>query len=369
MLLIVILFGALAFTWLQAYLFRHNWNKHLSVKLSVLHETCEAGEENVLTEVITNGKWLPLPMLHVKFNTPKSFCFENEENSSVTDYYYRDDIFAIMGHESVTRQLKFVCESRGCFALQDTNITSTDLFMNLTLTDRRSNPIVIHVYPKKMNVGFFNIPFQTITGNFVTQQHLVEDPFEFRGIREYQPYDSMHNINWKSSAKNQQLQVNTYFMTASQEVRIIFNIETHLYSKDHKLVEGLISLVSSLAEKLIAAGIPVALNSNAFDIFTKEPLKRDSGSGIAHMVSIDTALARVDAYGEHQDFVKLLEQEYQTATNKTYYLIISNNHHEEVLKSYQAFYEVSPNSYFIIPEFAHHNVAITMPNVMKFDIY
>lgn len=368
MLLIVILLGALGFTWLQGYLFSHNWNKDLSVKLSVQHETCVAGEENILTEVITNGKWLPLPMLHVKFNTPKSFHFENEENSSVSDYYYRDDIFAIMGHQSVTRHLKFVCENRGCFALQDANITSTDLFMNLTLTDRRSNPIVIHVYPKKINVDFFEIPFHTITGNFVTQQHLVEDPFEFRGIREYQPYDSMHSINWKSSAKNQQLQVNTYFMTASQEVRILFNIETHLYTKDRKLIEGIISLASSLAEKFIAAGIPVALNSNAFDIFTKEPLKRDSGSGVAHMVSIDTALARVDAYGEHQDFVKLLEQEADTATDKTYYVIISNNRHDDVLNSYLKFHDISPNSYFVIPELVHYDVDINIPNVMKIGV-
>lgn len=368
MLLVVILLSALGFTWLQAYLFRHYWNKDLTVTLSIQNETCVAGEKNVLTEVITNGKWLPIPMLHVKFNTPRSFHFENEENSSVTDYYYRDDVFAIMGHESVTRHLNFTCESRGCFALQDTSLTSTDLFMNLTLTDRRFNPVVIHVYPKKINVEFFEIPFRTITGNIVTKQHLVEDPFEFRGIREYQPYDNMHSINWKSSARNNQLQVNTFFMTASQEVRILLNIDTHTYSKDRKLIEAIISLASSLAEKFIAAGIPVSLDCNAYDMFTREPLKRGAGSGNSHMVSIDTALARMDAYGEHPDFPNLLKEVYETVNEKTYYLIISNSRHLDILEYYDKFRQTAPNSYFIVPESRYYDVEITAPNMMKFDV-
>ena len=129
-----------------------------------------AGEENELKEVITNDKFLPIPMLHVKFDTPKSFVFENECNSSISDNYYRDDVFTVMGHQSVTRTLKFTCAKRGCFYMHDTNITSSDLFMKLTLTGKCTNHAVINVFPRKVDLAFFDIPFKTITGNFVTQK-------------------------------------------------------------------------------------------------------------------------------------------------------------------------------------------------------
>lgn len=368
MILLIIFICTLGFIWLQGFLFKKHWNKHLEVTISIKNTECVAGEENLLTEVITNNKRLPLPILHVKFNTPKSFHFENEENSSVTDYYYRDDIFAIMGHQSVTRNLKFTCENRGCFYLHDTSLTSTDFFMRLTLTDKRPNNIIIHVYPKKVNLDFFEIPFQTITGNYVTQKTLVEDPFEFRGIREYQPYDNIHNINWKSSAKNNTMQVNTFFMTSSQEVRILLNLDTHIYSRDNKLIEKIISLASSLAEKFISAGIPVAFDSNALDLYTHEPLSRSSGSGINHMVSIDTALARIDTHGDNKDFISVLKHNFEDINENAYYIIISNNRHDEIIHYYNKIKELCTNCYFIVPELKQFDIDLSIPDLIKWDI-
>ena len=368
MILLVVFICAFFFLWVQGFLFKKYWSRNLDVTISIKNTECTAGEENILTEVITNNKCLPLPLLHVKFNTPKSFRFENEENSSVTDFYYRDDIFAIMGHQSITRNLKFTCESRGCYYLRDTGITSTDLFMRLTFTDKRTNNIVIHVYPKKVNLDFFEIPFETITGSFATQKNLIEDPFEFRGIREYQPFDSMHNINWKSSAKNDLLQVNTYFMTSSQEVRSLLNLDTHLYSRDDKLLEKIISLASSLAEKFISAGIPTALDSNAVDLYTHERLNRLSGSGINHMVSIDTALARIDTHGKHKEFITVLKENFECIQKNAYYIIISNNRQKDILDYYNKIKETAVSCYFIIPELKQFNIELSDPGLIKWDI-
>ncbi len=368
MILLFIFICSFGFLWFQGFLFKKYWNKNLNVSIHVKNLECIAGEENILTEIITNNKLLPLPILHVKFNTPKSFLFENEENSSVTDYYYRDDIFAIMGKQSITRTLKFTCEKRGCFYLHDTSITSTDLFMRLILTDTRTNNIIIHVYPQKVNLDFFDIPFKTITGSFVTQKNLLEDPFEFRGIREYQPFDNIHNINWKSSAKNNTLQVNTFFMTSSQEVKILLNLDTHIYTRDEKLVEKIISLASSLAEKFISVGIPVSLDSNAIDLYTHEPLNRSSGSGVNHMVSIDTALARIDTSADNKDFMSILKQNFKTINEHAYYIIVSNNRHSEITDYYEQVKELGANCYFIVPELKQFDIELSIPDLIKWNI-
>lgn len=372
MILIIAFICALALMYIQRIVYKRYWNDKLDVKISYKSVDCVAGEENELIEVITNNKWLPLSMLHVKFDTPKSFIFENENNSSISDYYYRDDVFTVMGHQSVTRTLKFTCTGRGCFYMHDTNITSSDLFLKLTLTDRRKNEAVIHVFPRKIDLALFEIPFQTITGNFTTQKTLIEDPFEFRGIREYQPYDSMKRVNWKSSARNNELQVNTYFMTSSQNVKIILNLDTQIYSHDDKLIEYIISIASSIAEKLIANGIPVGLITNGKDIYTDEQISRKSGSGMKHMLSIDTALARINTHTENLDFLNILENALPSSPDvineHTYYIIISNNRSRKLLAIYKESKSMDISSFFIIPELKHYNIDEDIPDSLKWDV-
>lgn len=372
MILIIAFICALALMYIQRIIYKKYWNHNLDVKISYKSVDCVAGEENELIEVITNNKWLPLSMLHVKFDTPKSFVFENESNSSISDYYYRDDVFTVMGHQSVTRTLKFTCTGRGCFYMHDTNLTSSDLFLNLTLTDRRKNEAVIHVFPKKIDLTLFEIPFHTITGNFATQKNLIEDPFEFRGIREYQPYDSMKRVNWKSSARNNELQVNTFFMTSSQDVKIILNLDTQIYSHDDKLIEYIISIASSIAEKLIGSGIPVGLITNGKDIYTNEQIFRNSGSGMKHMLSLDTALARINTHTETLDFLSIFKESLVSSSNvtneHTYFIIISNNRSKEILDTYKESKSMDISSLFIVPELKQYSIDEDIPDSLKWDI-
>lgn len=372
MILIVAFVCVIALMYVQRVIYEKYWADHLDVKISYKNANCVAGEENELVEVIVNDKWLPLPMLHVKFDTPKSFVFENEKNSSISDYYYRDDVFTIMGHQSVTRTLKFKCMGRGCFYMHDTNITSSDLFLSATLTDRRKNEKIIHVFPRKVNIEFLNIPFNTITGNFATNKNLIEDPFEFRGIRQYQPFDSIKHINWKSSAKNNDLKVNTFFMTSSQNVKVVLNMDTHVYTRDDRLIEDTISLASSICEGLINAGIPVGLITNGRDIYTGDRIIRDSGSGVKHMVAIDTALARIDSHAVNFSFADTLEEYLLPKDNEfseyTYFMIISNNRSREVIDVYKKSKDIGVVSYFIIPEFKQYPVTESIPDMIQWNL-
>lgn len=352
----------------QRYVYTKYWNRNLDVKISYKNCNCVAGEDNVLKEVITNNKALPLPMLHVKFDTPKSFIFENENNSSITDNYYRDDVFSIMGHQSVTRTLKFKCTKRGCFYMHDTNITSSDLFLRLTLTDRRDNHAVIHVFPQKVDLNFFDIPFNTITGIFATQRTFVEDPFEFKGIREYQPYDGMKKINYKSSARHNSLQVNTFFMTSSQEVHIVLNLDSQTYSRDDRMTESVISLASSIAEKFIGSGIPVAITTNGIDTFTGEQILKEAGGGSNHMLSIDTSLARIDNHAENIKFSTVLSDCFSSINEQTYYIIISNARSEEIINIYENAKQNGAASYYIVPELKQFPVNESISDMIKWNI-
>ena len=51
-------------------------------------------EQATLTEVIENRKLLPLAYLNVKFQVSRNLVFQNMENTSVSDFNYKNDVFS-----------------------------------------------------------------------------------------------------------------------------------------------------------------------------------------------------------------------------------------------------------------------------------
>ena len=97
--------------------FQEHWKKGLSVSLHSCQKGVNAGERCLLEETICNEKRMPLPSLQVKFKTSAAFFFEQDGNASVTDYYYRTDLFAAGGRRRITRTLEFIPSRRGFYEL------------------------------------------------------------------------------------------------------------------------------------------------------------------------------------------------------------------------------------------------------------
>lgn len=372
--IIIVLICMYALFKLQTFIYKVLWKKGFEVKLSLKSETCEEGDINVLKEVVTNDKFLPLPMVHVKFNTPRSFMFENEDNSSVTDYYYRDDVFTVYGHQIISRELKFKCTKRGFFHLNDISVTTSDLLMREALFAKIPNNVIIHVFPKKLNIKPFEVPFNNIMGNYITKNHIIDDPFEFRGIREYQPYDTMRSINWKVSAKLSKLHVNTFFTTASQEVVIFLNNDSEVYSKNEKLQEYGIRIASTLANNFLGRRVPVALETNGHDAFTKESICCKSGSGDGHMFTIDHALSRIDLSLPYDNYIEMVKSYFEkhassnSLNHNAFYIFISNYRHDDIMNYYKELKASGLSCYFIIPEYKIVPVDINIADVIKWEV-
>jgi len=336
---------------LQDHIYSKYWDKNLTVDLEFQSLECVEGDKNLLKEVITNAKHLPLPILHVKFSTSKSFIFDNEDNSAVTDYYYRNDIFSIKGQQIVTRLLTFTCSKRGCYIMKDASLVSTNLFLNSLLYTNTENNSILYVYPSKLTMAGFEISYEAIIGQYLSKTRLLEDPFEFRGIRNYQPYDNMRSINWKSSARNNQLLVNTYYTTTSREVKILLNIEKHTLITDDEIIESSIRIANTLADRFINDHVPLSIETNACDLFTNTRVSVGAGSGSRHSTAICRSLARIDLTKKPTDFLQLLESVFSAYQgNNTYYILISNNREQDLMGYYNQIKMRKIPSCFIIPD-------------------
>lgn len=320
--------------WIQHMYFRKHWNRELQVRLSFLSKGVNAGEKCGLEEVITNGKRMPLPTLQVKFRTDASFRFAENKNAITTDHYYRRDLFSVGGKKRVTRCLNFRAGQRGYFRIQEIDLLVKNFFLTTQYSLRQPNETALYVYPYKRDTGQFDLLYRQMMGEIIAKQRLEEDPFAFRGIREYRPTDPMHRINWKSSARNGSLLVNHFESTTTQTVCILLDGHTQSVYAQRQMQEMGISVASSIAGRLLQGGIPVALYSNAKDILTRDPVRTESGSHRKHMETIDRGLARIDLDEPMLSFDCLIHDTIEREGSKMCYLMITSDDRQALRREY-----------------------------------
>ncbi len=334
---------------LQGWLYEYFWKKNLSADVVFMEHAIVEGETGRIQETIINAKLLPLPMVRVKFEIDRRLRFEGEGNLSVSDKCYKNDIFSIMLYQKITRTIPFQGTKRGYYSIDQMDLVSTDLFMKATLVGIWSVYTRLLVYPRGVDTKRLLIPYRKMMGTLLTRRSSYEDPFEFRGVRAYQPFDSMRDVNWKLSAKTGELKVNMHDYTARQEVFLLLNLETEAMLEYEELKEESIRIVNSLAEWFLAQGIAVGLLSNGRDIETKEELYIVSGSGKNHIGYIREQLARLDLSQECREYGTVLKEQLEEQKEEPLYILVSTSQRENIQQEFDKLCKKSKGSMWILP--------------------
>lgn len=332
------------------HIYAKNWAKGLAVDISLSESKVYPGSEVVLTETIVNCKWLPLPMIHVKFAIDRELRFAGDvDNMTVSDKNYKCDVFSLLFYQKITRKLPFTCLKRGYYHIGDVDVVSTDLFMKnvVSVTIPVNQDLV--VYPEVFDSEMVDIPYRRIMGTILTKRYTWEDPFEFRGIREYQSYDTMKYINWKASAKTGQLKVNTFENTSAQEVSIWLNVEDEGIWVYDDLKEKSISLACSLSCRLLEQGIAVSMISNGEDRICGETLFVESGCDGGHRDTIVNGLARIDLRKKTKNFEKLFEEVHLRISPKAMLVMISFSKRRVLQERFCKLQETFGDSLWVLP--------------------
>ncbi len=294
MLIVVTIFLVGIFYFFQSYIFKKFWNKKLEVEVSFSNQYAIEGDEMAMNIVVVNNKVLPLPLVYIKFQVSKYLLFKDQDNASITDDYYRNDLFSILMYQKITRKLPFLCGKRGYYTVKSFDVVSNNLFANQKFAVNIKNNEFIYVYPKLVSIEELDIQFKKQMGDIISKRRLMEDPFEFRGIREYQPYDAMKTVNFKASARTGELMVNVFDYTFSQEVIVFLNVQKEKEWVDELFFERSISIAATLCSQYIDKGFHVKFVSNARDVFYNEEIVVEFGAGNNHTNTILNSMARIN---------------------------------------------------------------------------
>ncbi len=325
----IILFALLLYLG-QKIIYEKVWHRGLTVSLAFQGGGIWEGQASELSEIIENRKRLPLTMLKVKFQTDRHLVFTDTKGSRTTDRYYRNDIFQIGRLEKVTRNLTFTGGRRGYYTITEADLVASDLFLTAQYT--ATTPIAkcsLYVYPKPFSHPDFKQSLKQLNGEVLAKRHLLEDPFEYRGIRDYQPQDDLKSINWKATARTGDLKVNQKNYTAQKSVRIFVNLEDTGILKKEDCVEACLQIAAALLLLFLEQGMQVALYCNGIDVTSGEPCILEAGGGIRQRNAALQALARINTSRPVLPFPELFASRLTDTANTIYTCFVSPNAYDD----------------------------------------
>ena len=346
-------------------LYRRAGLKKLEIQVSYSRPRATEGASLFITTVLTNAMWLPLPWVSVKLKMSKHLNFADMENAQVTDFFYRNDLYNILMRQRITRRLGFVCEKRGYYPISTVDITAWDILM-----ESKSAAIVecnahLTVYPATLPAAEVDDICVQIYGQLQARNIIYPDPFSFRGIREYSTQDPIKAVNFKASAKTQELMVNLWEHMNARQVILLYNLQRYSVWHNEVLDEYTIKLVASLAEKLTSQNVPVRFITNGHSIKIEgEPMLKTSasienateiteGTGNLQLERILEALAYLDL--EQKDVTPFADILTKTADAYKYepeYWLISTYHKAELQAAYTELMAQGARTVWVLPSAA-----------------
>lgn len=334
----------------QKTIYQKVWHKNLRVRLSFQEEGIWEGQESTLSEIIENQKKLPLTMLKVKFQTDRHLLFADTKGSRTTDKFYRNDIFQIGALEKVTRVLRFTAGRRGYYTIAEADLVASDLFLTAQYTATADiGHSSLYVYPKPFSHPEFRQSLKQLSGQVLAKRHLQEDPFEYRGIREYQPQDDLKSINWKSTARTGEFKVNQKNYTAEKSVRIFINLEDTGILKKEDCVEASLQIATALLLLFLEQGMQVAVYCNGVDVLHNEPCILEAGGGIRQREAVLRAFALIDTSKPVRSFTELFSSRLSESSGALMTCIVSPNAYDNFASLILQYHTRHPDMKWFLP--------------------
>lgn len=292
--ILYILAVLLILLWIERIVYKKYWPTGINAHIRFSRDRAVEGDTAELCQTLEYTGRLPLPWVRMKFRVSRELGMPDTPNSIVTDYYNCEEVFSVGSMEKVTRRIPVKCFKRGYHRVFDVDTVSSDLFLTRKLIANFGGNSAITVYPRRTHIPQLIDAARQMIGDLIIRRSRVEDPFIFRGVREYIEGDQLSHINWRATARTDRLSVNQYEYTSELCVSIWLFIEERLDRRDLTMTEECIRIAATMLGTLIDDGIPVSLCCNGSDCGTDGSVLIGHGCSPEHKDICLTALARLD---------------------------------------------------------------------------
>ena len=285
------------------------------------------GEEDTLTFDFENRSIFPYVNGTFKFQLDRAVQASDYVDFEEKSWAQHELPLSVIGRGKTYIHLPIEAKHRGTSRVRNINYTIPHLFNfdTIHLTYTPFYHIEFIVYPKLLPVQGVKDVFQVTPGDQLTNFSPYEDIQSPLGTRDYSFNDPFHRINWKASAKTQQLQTNIYEKNIDKSYLFIVNLGTkHGLNQAslNKNMENLLSYTAYLSNYATEHSLPyeVAINARRLGGVPYVYLPRSEGR--THYVETLEMLARIHPQSVVVPFIEMLHRMRQHALQANTIVVI-----------------------------------------------
>ena len=256
------------------------------------------GEETKLTISLVNRKPIPLGRVEIEDEFPEEIEIRDARvapGSNPKSMILRHDT-SLSWYERVTWEYTIRCDTRGFYRFGPARMESGDIFgFYESEATYKANDYLL-VYPRVIPLPELGLPPIRPLGETRGGIEIYQDPSRPWGIREYRAGDPLKTVDWKATARAQQLQVRVFEPSSTFTVILIVAVETaerpwEGYSPTN--LERIITAAASIASYAAERQYSIGLFSNGVPILTDRPMKLEPATSPEQLTIVLEALATV----------------------------------------------------------------------------
>ena len=256
------------------------------------------GEEVKLSISLTNRKPIPLGKVSVEDEIPLSVTVSEADivASPNPDTQTLRHSTSMAWYERISWEYSLTPSRRGFFRIGPARIESGDLFGFFTSTEAVPKLDYLLVYPQVVTLPELGLPTVRPLGEAKGGQRIYEDASRPQGLRDYQRGDPLKIIDWKATARFQELQVRTFEPSVSMNVMLAVAVDTTAhYWEGHSPtdLERVITAAASVARYAAEMHYTLGMFSNGTPVLADRPMKIPPNRSPEQLTIILEALATI----------------------------------------------------------------------------
>ena len=284
------------------------------------------GEEVTLTVAVTNGKPVPLARLSVQDTIPlevEVLDAETSGSSSPNSQTLRH-LTSVAWYERIRWEYKVKSAHRGLHMLGPAQVESGDLFGFFSSEKSFSERDYLLVYPTVVPLAELGFPASRPLGDTGGGNRMFEDASRPFGLREYRLGDPMKTVDWKATARMQQLQVRTFEPSTSFTVVLVVDVDTTAHYWEGYSAANLERITvagASVASYAAEQGYNLGLFSNGTPMLADRPMKIAPSQSPDQLTIILEALATIRPMAMGQMWAQLAQNSREFPLGATLVLV------------------------------------------------
>lgn len=162
---------------------------------------------------------------------------------------------------------EFECKHRGIYKLGEVNVLISDIFNMFSREMKFNTKLDLVVYPRYFEISNMKLPATEFFGNISVSNSMYEDYTSISTIRDYRDGDNVKMIDWKSSAKHEDIMIKKNDLSANTKIFMFLNGYSLNYASDENGLceELLIETSASIINYCLKRKIDTTMITNTIE--------------------------------------------------------------------------------------------------------